>query len=359
VTSRILVGAATVAAGNGGIARVARLSAKALQDSGQAVELLSYLDTTKEVLDGVTSVACSGSKPQFIARSYASSLKATHALYDTAGLARAAPALPGLRRPLAIWMHGIEAWEALRPKAAATLARASLVLVNSHHTLARYEQLHGALPHAAVCWLATEVDTPAAMRPQPAGGEPKVLILGRVSDSEDYKGHEELIACWPIVLAAAPTARLVIVGGGSGLAALRARVASSPAAANIDVLGFVAEADMEAIWSATTVFAMPSRGEGFGLVYIEAMRFGIPVIASTHDAGQEVNVDRETGFNVSLDAAYELPGKLVALLTNAELAGQMGHAGRKRWQTHFCYSAFRQRFMVRVEPFLKTGRPPK
>ena len=62
------------------------------------------------------------------------------------------------------------------------------------------------------------------------------------------------------------------------------------------------------------MFAMPSLTEGFGLVFIEAMRRGLPLIASRADAGQEVNVDGHTGFTVDREDSERLVAALIALL---------------------------------------------
>ena len=78
---------------------------------------------------------------------------------------------------------------------------------------------------------------------------------------------------------------------------LRAQADASAAASNIEFTGFLPQGQIDALWSRAHVFAMPSRQEGFGLVYIEAMRRGLPVIASTQDAGQEINLHGVTGFN--------------------------------------------------------------
>ena len=166
--------------------------------------------------------------------------------------------------------------------------------------------------------------------------------------TEGYKGHAELLAAWPAVVARAPTARLIFAGGGSGVAALREAAASSPVAPSIEVLGFVPENELAGLWARASVFAMPSRGEGFGLVYIEAMRHGLPVIASRHDAGAEVNVDGVTGFNVVLDDAGELADRLIALLVDEQLMQRMCEAARVRWTEHFRYSAFRTRLLGAV-----------
>lgn len=354
----VFLGAATLAAGNGGIARVARMSARAIAERGHPLMMASFLDKKPENFGTWSSAPSHNSKAGFAARCHLAALRCGEAIYDSAGIARGAPRLPGLNRPYAVWMHGIEVWEALRPASAQALRNADLVLVNSHFTLQRFQALHGPLPTAKVCWLATEEDD----APPPAGPKshpPTALILGRLVQSENYKGHSELIAAWPRVVAAIPDARLVIAGSGTGLPEVKAQALASPAAANIDLLGFVPEERLPELWRGCDLFAMPSRREGFGLVYIEAMRFGIPVIASVHDAAPEVNIDGETGFNVSLDDQAALPERLIQILANRGLAASMGAAGYRRWHEHFRYSAFQSRFNTLFDAFLTQARQSK
>ena len=100
-------------------------------------------------------------------------------------------------------------------------------------------------------------------------------------------------------------------GRRAGRPVIEEMAARSPARDRIEFRGFVPDAEMDLVWSEATVFAMPSRGEGFGLVYIEALRHGLPVVASIHDAAPEVNLDGVTGFNVNLDKPAELPERLI------------------------------------------------
>jgi phosphatidylinositol alpha-1,6-mannosyltransferase len=153
------------------------------------------------------------------------------------------------------------------------------------------------------------------------------------------------------VVAAVPTARLKLVGKGPALDALRELARASSAAASIEVAGFVPETEIEQVWSQASVFAMPSLTEGFGLVFIEAMRRGLPVISSRSDAGAEVNGDGETGFAVSRDDKEKLADALVALLRERDLAQRFGAAGAARWREEFRYSAFERRFLAAMGDF--------
>jgi phosphatidylinositol alpha-1,6-mannosyltransferase len=343
--ARIFLGAATLAQG-GGIAQVARMSAGILRDAGHTVSIALYLD--REAAAGETTAG--GSRLRFAAAVYRQALTADLCIYDSAGLARAHPYW--VKRPFVVWMHGAEAWESLRPSALRALRRASGVLVVSQNTLSRFEALHGALPWARICPLATETDEATSMSLAPEG-PPTVLILGRIDAAEHYKGHDKLIAAWPEVVRAVGDARLVIAGGGSGLPALRSLAAASPVAAAIDIRGFVAEGDLDALWRQACLFAMPSRGEGFGLVYVEAMRRGLPVIASVHDGAREVNVDGETGFNIDLDQPEQLADRLVALLRNPPLRSRMGAAGQQRWLEHYRLSCLRSRLLPIIEDLVR------
>ncbi len=350
-----MLGAALFAPGRGGIARVARAMGRAVAEAGHELELLSLLDEPGAHLDATPITSARRNQLLFGLLCRWKARHVTHAIYDSAGIARAHPSGVLSRRPYAVFIHGIEVWEGLRRDRANAIAGADLVLVNSHYTLQRFQDLHGPLANAVVCPLATEEDDPPADEPAFAG-PPRALIVARIEGGETYKGHDHLVASWPAVVAAVPDARLVIVGDGSGFDDLRRLVESSPAAANIDLKGYVAEGEIDAIWREAHVFAMPSRCEGFGLVYVEAMRFGLPVIASVHDAGAEVNAHGESGFNVDLDQPGDLTRRLIELLGDRNKAREMGKAAQRRWTDHFRGSAFRQRFTAIVSDFFRGGR---
>jgi glycosyltransferase involved in cell wall biosynthesis len=93
------------------------------------------------------------------------------------------------------------------------------------------------------------------------------------------------------------------------------------------------------------VFAMPSRQEGFGLVYAEAMWHGLPCIGSTRDAAGQVIADKETGLLVPYGDVEALAQALVELLSNPERAEAMGRRGARRARDHFIYDRFRDDFL--------------
>ena len=95
--------------------------------------------------------------------------------------------------------------------------------------------------------------------------------------------------------------------------------------------------------------------KGSGLVYIEAMRHAIPVVASVHDAAPEIVLDGHTGYAVDLDVPNELPEWLVSLLRGPDHASAFGRSGRKRWLESFSYDAFKARFLPMLREFLSVS----
>jgi phosphatidylinositol alpha-1,6-mannosyltransferase len=338
------IGASVLRAGRGGIARVARMSARALIESGVRCDLAALVDDEPTEIAGCRARALGGSKLGYAAAMHAAALSHRRFLYDAVGPARAHPRVPGLRSPYGVWIHGVEVWDSLSPDRARALRGADFVLVNSEFTLRRFTERHWPLEKAHVCPLATEEDDPAPSRRQP-GARPTVLMLGRIERDGMLKGQLEVIDCWPDVVREIPGARLLIAGGGSGLDQVRARATASPVSADIEALGFVPEDWIAQLWREAWVFALPSRCEGFGIVYVEAMRQGVPVIASTCDAGNEINVHGETGFNVDPLDRRELAEHIVALLGNDDLRGRLGKAGQDRWASRYRYSDFKARLL--------------
>lgn len=340
-------------AGNGGICRVARLMAKSLAHAaathGVASQALTLSDAVPANDLGIPVATAGKNRVRFVLDTWLKQWSHTHVIYDFPGLARAHG---WSSRPFMTMIHGIEVWEGAMPQRVRAGQRASLLLTNSEFTRVKAEQLHGGFAQAKLCWLATEEDEPPQNTPTLDQRPPTVLILGRI-DHDYYKGHEELVAAWPTVVAAVPNATLLIVGGGPNVARLRATVAASPVKDRIEMAGFVPEADMQRIWDRARVFAMPSKGEGFGLVYVEAMRQGLPVVASVHDAAREINQDGVTGYNVDLGRPGELADRLIRLLHDGDHAAYLGRQGREHWQRHFRYTAFRERFLGLLLPWLK------
>jgi phosphatidylinositol alpha-1,6-mannosyltransferase len=314
--------------------------------------MLSLLDASAPLVAGRSAAISRGDKLRFVVRCLAETAARGHFIYGAAGVAGAHLRL-GLRklRPFAVWMHGVEVWRRLSRGNLQVLRAADRLLVNSHYTLRIHQELHGPADQARVCWLGTEEDDEADRRAH-FNGRPTALILSRLDQEDTYKGHQELIKAWSEVTKAVPDAQLVIAGGGPGLKAMQELVHKSSVRANINVMGFVPENEMPRLWEQAHVFAMPSRGEGFGLVYVEAMRYGVPIIASTHDAASEVNLHGQTGFNVDLDRKADLSERLIQVLRSADLCQTMGEAGVERWRQHFRWSKFRDRFQPWLEEFV-------
>lgn len=314
------------------------------------VEALACQDAADYSIGPVKVRTFANRRLSFLYANLAAAQRATHVIYDFAGTARAHLDLPLRRRPYAVWVHSLEIWPGAPAKYVKALSGAALLIANSVHTV---ERAGGRLPkhvEMVICPLGTgENDPPANIGPSP--GPPTVMLLGR-ADEIFAKGHDVMIEVWPEVVAAVPDARLLLVGGGNALGRVRDLAAASPARRSIEITGFVPEDALETCWRRATVFAMPGFTEGFGLVYAEAMRRGLPVIASTEDAGQEINLDGITGFNVSRSDKKRLAEVIVTLLRNRELAYKLGAAGHSRWREQYTLSAFEHRLVNALNPFL-------
>ena len=335
----------------GGIARVSQLTAQVAIDAGYPVTLLSVASENESYTNYSRWQGYDGSRPRFVLGCARAAIRGDHILYDQLGTARAHTLFSKFARPSGVWIHGIEVWEnELRKDRLRAAHAASFMVVNTNYTRERAIRQDKVFESTRVCWLATlEDDAPLALAS--LDGPPIVTILGRL-DNAAYKGHHELIEAWPAVVSAVPNARLIIAGGGPQLDHYRSLAKTSPVSAQIDVVGLISESALDRLWSRTVVLAMPSRGEGFGLAYIEAMRRGVPVIASIHDAGAEVNIHGLTGFNVDMTRPDDLKDSIVELLRNRDLAMRLGAAGQRRWRDHFRYSAFRERFLKELSYFM-------
>jgi len=347
--------AVTLDARGGGIAAVSRLLWRAVAEAwpGES-ELVTLMPPS----------ASGAARPSAVAKArFAASVLTTHVrgavnwtLYSHLALARLQPWLNGrFARPYAIFLHGIEAWRPLSSPEVRAIKGASLLIANSPYTARRLRAMHDWIGPIAECALALP-DAPVRPFNRP-GTPPTVLIVARMSAAERYKGHDQLLEAWPAVASRITDARLVIVGDGDDAARLRGKAAALGLNDSVTFTGFVTDAVLDEMYGKASVFAMPSRDEGFGLVYLEAMRRGLPCIGSIHDAAGDVIVDGQTGYLVDQADVAALAYRIVHLLETPSLGLEMGARGRERLAQCFGYERFRHRLVGLLSDAFESGRP--
>lgn len=271
-------------------------------------------------------------------------------LFTHLGLAKIQNAVPArLRRPYGVFLHGIEAWGPLGAGEQRALAAADVRLANSRYTAARVMHAHPKIGVVESCPLALCPAPGVGQRPVVAAtpipplASHVVLVVGRMCGSERYKGHDQLIEAWPHVIARVPEAQLVIVGDGDDAPRLRQKAVQSGVGQRILFTGFVPRATLEELYRRAALFALPSRGEGFGLVYLEAMTHALACVGSVHDAAREVIVDGQTGRLVDQNDIDGLADTLATLLMDDAQRQRMGDAGHGRLLTEFNVDRFSER----------------
>jgi len=181
----------------------------------------------------------------------------------------------------------------------------------------------------------------------------RILAVGRLSH---YKGFDVLLRA----LAQVQEASLVLVGAGECADSLRTLAQELGVAARVKFAGFVDDDMLATLYSGADVLCLPSleRSEAFGVVLLEAMRAGLPVIASdVRGAGMGYVVrDSATGLLVPPGDAALLASALLRLRDNPDLRLRMGNAGRQRWREEFTLSRATERMLALYRDVLRAAR---
>jgi phosphatidyl-myo-inositol dimannoside synthase len=251
-----------------------------------------------------------------------------------------------------IFAHGIEVWRPLGWVRRAALQRADLAIGPSEDTASHLISTQGVRAEN-VQRLPWGLDPEFAARladhakpPLPAGFPQSgkiILTVGRWDPAEKYKGADTLISALPRVLQTAPDTFLVLVGDGADRPRLEQLARDSGVSERTRFLPLITKDELFACYAACNVFALPSSGEGFGLVFLEAMAHGKPVIGGAHGGIPDVVVDGVTGLLVPHSEVERLSGALKLILSNPLRAAEMGAAGRNRVAREFSFEQFSAR----------------
>ncbi|MBM3308313.1 MAG: glycosyltransferase family 4 protein [Candidatus Eisenbacteria bacterium] len=162
--------------------------------------------------------------------------------------------------------------------------------------------------------------------PELRDGRFNVLFVGRF---EPRKGLKFLFRALPDIAAAVPDVRVVVVGGGPLAAYYKGFVPPSCRHA-VHFAGFVSRDSLARHFASADVFCSPAvGGESFGIVLLEAMAAGAPIVASDIAGYRAVIRDRETGLLVRRGAADEIAAAVVALARDQRLRRRMAERARR------------------------------
>jgi glycosyltransferase involved in cell wall biosynthesis len=251
-----------------------------------------------------------------------------------------------------ICTHGVEVWEPLTRLRRMALRSANVVLAPSKYTAEQAAAVQGVAPETirVLPWaldpqfeaLARQAAKSAAPANFPEGRV--VLTVGRWRADERYKGMDTLITALPRLLPRFPELQLAAVGDGDDRAWLEDLAEETGVERHVHFLSGLSYAELAACYEHCEMFALPSKGEGFGLVYLEAMACGKPVIGGAHGGAPEVIDDGKTGYLVPHGDAAQLATAIETLLADPALEQEMGRSGKQRVENEFRFNVFAKSF---------------
>lgn len=238
--------------------------------------------------------------------------------------------------------HGIEVWRPYSAIERRALLGADRILCVSEYTRRQMLRFCPDLASDRLVVVPNTLDpcfVPSADGPAPATRTPgaRILTVGRLTTADTYKGFDTLIEAMPLVLQEIPAARLRIVGTGDDqprLMALALQLGVGPA---VDFLGAVSDEALRAEYAGCDLFALPSRKEGFGLVYLEAMTHGKPCLGARAGGVPEV-INDEVGTLVPYGDITEIAAGIAELVHHPRDSAVV-----RRHTQAFAFPAFQRR----------------
>lgn len=209
---------------------------------------------------------------------------------------------------LTVTLHGFEVWLSRRRRLRLLGNQVDRVIAISRPTAehaSRFFYEVGPRRFGEITLLPPTVD-PAVYHRRPEARTPfrngfgftpddlVLLTVGRLDASEQGKGHDRIVRVLPRLLEEFPTLKYLIAGRGDDQPRLERLVADLGLEDVVTFAGFVD--DLADCYAGADLFVMPSSQEGFGIVYIEALACGLPVVAGGIDGSVEAVLYGDTGF---------------------------------------------------------------
>jgi glycosyltransferase involved in cell wall biosynthesis len=144
--------------------------------------------------------------------------------------------------------------------------------------------------------------------------QPVILTVARLAEVERYKGYDQVIQGLPQIRQQIPDVHYVIVGKGNDQARINELITQLGLQDCVTLAGFIPDEQLCDYYNLCDVFAMPSKREGFGIVYLEALACGKPVLGGNQDGAMDALCHGDLGSLVNPDDVGEIADTIIQIL---------------------------------------------
>jgi phosphatidyl-myo-inositol dimannoside synthase len=256
------------------------------------------------------------------------------------------------RLKIALFVHGIEVWNDPVYRKGRFYEPFLLSAVDRVASVSRYTadimsrefrvspQKFTIFPNA--------VDGPI-VAPAEAGGDPVLLCVTRMAPHDHGKNVDKVLRAFAPLSQNLPNARLEIVGDGVLRPELEALAQTLGITSRVTFHGRVSDEELDACYRRARAFVLPSSKEGFGIVYLEAWKYGLPVICSSQGASSEVVTHGSDGFVVDPQDVDALEKAMHTLLSDTEASTAMGQRGVEKLRSGYLNAHFKANLKAILE----------
>lgn len=219
--------------------------------------------------------------------------------------------------------HGVDAWNIKNPSLQTALKGADKILAVSSYTRNRLIKEQNLDP-AKIALLPNTFDTSRfqiATKPKQLlqryglTKERKIILtVARLDNTERYKGYDRILSALPHIRQQIPEVHYILVGKGSDRPRIEQLIADLNLEDCVTLAGFVSDEELNDHYNLCDVFAMPSKGEGFGIVYLEALACGKPTLGGDRDGAIDALCHGELGVLVNPDDLDAIAQNLIQIL---------------------------------------------
>ncbi|MHC5734256.1 glycosyltransferase family 4 protein [Nostoc sp.] len=225
--------------------------------------------------------------------------------------------------PYWVVAHGLEVWDIEDNATKLALQKADKIISVSNYTRQRLLEDKNIDSDKIVLLPNTFDASQFKINPKPnyllkrynlTDEQPVILTVTRMGRMAQYKGYDQILYALVKIRFHIPDVRFILAGKGDDLPRINALVSSLNLQDCVTIAGFVPDEELCAHYNLCDVFALPSKGEGFGIVYLEALACGKPVLAGNQDGSIDPLAEGKLGCLVDPDNVEEIAYNLIQIL---------------------------------------------